>query len=98
MFKINNIELHKAILLAPMEDVTDIILNIKSLVVRLNDSGPRTMKVSANKAGVITAANIAAACSALAWAVGPAFVESIAGGIVAGGKWRGCRRFQCSWN
>jgi len=43
-----------------MEDVTDIVLNIKSLVIRLHDEGPRTMTVSANKAGVITANDIVA--------------------------------------
>ncbi|OHB78135.1 MAG: DNA-directed RNA polymerase subunit alpha [Planctomycetes bacterium RBG_16_55_9] len=43
-----------------MEDVTDIVLNVKSLVVRLHDKGPKTMKVSANKAGQITAADIVA--------------------------------------
>jgi DNA-directed RNA polymerase subunit alpha len=43
-----------------MEDVTEIVLNIKSLIVRLRDHGPKTMKVSANKAGVITAADIVA--------------------------------------
>jgi DNA-directed RNA polymerase subunit alpha len=42
------------------EDVTDIILNIKSLIVRLNATGPKTMSVSATKAGIITAANIVA--------------------------------------
>ncbi len=41
-----------------MEDVTDIVLNVKSLVIRLNDEGPKTMSVSANKVGVITAADI----------------------------------------
>jgi DNA-directed RNA polymerase subunit alpha len=41
-----------------MEDVTDIVLNIKSLVIRLHEDGPRTMSVSANKAGVITANDI----------------------------------------
>lgn len=41
-----------------MEDVTEIVLNVKSLVVRLHDQGPKTMKVSANKAGVVTAADI----------------------------------------
>jgi len=41
-----------------MEDVTDIVLNVKSLVIRLNDEGPKIMNVSANKAGVITAADI----------------------------------------
>ena len=43
-----------------MEDVTDIILNVKSLIVRLTAEGPKTMKVSAKKAGVGTAADIAA--------------------------------------
>jgi len=43
-----------------MEDVTDIVLNVKSLVIRLHDDGPKTMTVSANKAGVVTAADIVA--------------------------------------
>ena len=43
-----------------MEDVTDIILNVKSLIVRLEGQEPKTMKVSASKAGVITAADIVA--------------------------------------
>jgi len=43
-----------------MEDVTDIVLNVKSLIVRLNGEGPKTMKVSASKVGVVTAANITA--------------------------------------
>ena len=43
-----------------MEDVTNIVLNVKSLVVRLNADGPKTMKVSAKKAGVVTAADIVA--------------------------------------
>lgn len=43
-----------------MEDTTDIILNVKNLVVRLNADGPKTMKVSANKAGVVTAGGIVA--------------------------------------
>ena len=41
-----------------MEDVTDIILNVKSLIIKLKDHGPKKMTISANKAGVITAANI----------------------------------------
>jgi DNA-directed RNA polymerase subunit alpha len=41
-----------------MEDVTDIVLNVKSLVIRLHDHGPKTITVSANKAGVVTAADI----------------------------------------
>jgi len=43
-----------------MEDTTDIVLNIKNLVIRLKDQGPRTMKVSVNKAGVVKAADIVA--------------------------------------
>jgi len=43
-----------------MEDVTDIVLNVKSLVIRLQGQEPKTMTVSANKTGVITAANIVA--------------------------------------
>jgi DNA-directed RNA polymerase subunit alpha len=41
-----------------IEDVTDIVLNVKSLVIRLNGEGPKIMNVSANKVGVITAADI----------------------------------------
>jgi len=43
-----------------MEDVTEIVLNVKSLVIRLHDEEPKTMSVSASKAGVVTAANIVA--------------------------------------
>lgn len=43
-----------------MEDVTEIVLNVKSLVIRLSEPGPKTMKVSAGKAGTITAADIVA--------------------------------------
>lgn len=43
-----------------MEDVTDIVLNVKSLTVKLSSDGPAKMKVSANKAGVVTAADIVA--------------------------------------
>ena len=43
-----------------MEDVTNIVLNVKNLVVRLQGKEPKTMKVSAKKAGVITAADIVA--------------------------------------
>jgi len=43
-----------------MEDTTDIVLNVKSLVIRLHGDGPKTMKVVAKKAGVITAADIQA--------------------------------------
>ncbi|MBE3123268.1 MAG: DNA-directed RNA polymerase subunit alpha, partial [Planctomycetes bacterium] len=42
------------------EDVTDIILNIKGLVVRLEGSEPRTIVLEADRAGPVTAANIKA--------------------------------------
>src|SRR5215207_6197843 len=41
-----------------MEDVTDIILNIKSLVVKLDADEPKELKLTANKAGAITAGMI----------------------------------------
>ena len=40
------------------EDVTDIVLNVKSLVISLQGEGPKTMTVSVNKAGLVTAADI----------------------------------------
>ena len=43
-----------------MEDVTEIVLNVKSLVIRLNDEEPKIMTVSASKAGDVTAADIVA--------------------------------------
>jgi DNA-directed RNA polymerase subunit alpha len=43
-----------------MEDTTDIILNVKSLIIRLQGEGPKTMRASANKVGVVTAADIVA--------------------------------------
>jgi DNA-directed RNA polymerase subunit alpha len=41
-----------------MEDVTDIILNVKSLVVKLDSDDNKEMKLTANKAGPITAGMI----------------------------------------
>jgi len=43
-----------------MEDVTDIVLNVKSLVIRLHEDGPKTMTLSANTVGPVTAAAIVA--------------------------------------
>jgi DNA-directed RNA polymerase subunit alpha len=43
-----------------MEDTTEIVLNVKNLAVRLQTDGPKIMKVSANKPGVVTAADIVA--------------------------------------
>jgi len=41
-----------------MEDVTNIVLNVKNLVIRLRDEGPREMSVSAKKTGLVTAGDI----------------------------------------
>src|SRR6476646_1620038 len=41
-----------------MEDVTDIILNIKSLIVKLDADEPKEMKIHAKKAGPVTAGMI----------------------------------------
>ncbi|MBC8218348.1 MAG: DNA-directed RNA polymerase subunit alpha [Planctomycetes bacterium] len=43
-----------------MEDVTDIVLNVKNLVMRIQSEGPKIMTVSAKKAGTLTAADIVA--------------------------------------
>lgn len=40
------------------QDVTDIVLNLKSLIVHLDSIEPQVMTISVNKAGVITASNI----------------------------------------
>ncbi len=40
------------------EDVTDIIINVKRIVVRLDGDKPRNMKLKASKEGVITAGDI----------------------------------------
>jgi DNA-directed RNA polymerase subunit alpha len=43
-----------------VEDVTDIVLNVKSLIVKLNGNGPKKMNISVNKTGPVTASNIIA--------------------------------------
>ena len=43
-----------------MEDVTEIVLNIKNLVVKLESDEPKVVNISANKQGTITAADIEA--------------------------------------
>lgn len=43
-----------------VEDVTDIVLNVKTLIVSLDSDMPKTMKVTSSKAGVITAGDIEA--------------------------------------
>src|SRR6266446_5023015 len=41
-----------------VEDVTDMILNVKSLVVRNSSEQPRTIRIDRHERGVVTAANI----------------------------------------
>lgn len=41
-----------------VEDVTDIILNIKSLVVKSTSEGPKTIRINRDQQGVVTAAQI----------------------------------------
>src|SRR6476646_6468355 len=41
-----------------VEDVTDIILNIKSLVVKNLSDHPRTIRINRHEQGVVTAANV----------------------------------------
>jgi len=58
--KIANVDHEFSSISGVMEDTTDIVLNVKNLIIRLQGQGPKTMKVSAKKAGVITAADIVA--------------------------------------
>ena len=43
-----------------MEDVTEIVLNVKRLIVRSTADGPKTMKVASKKIGPVTAGDITA--------------------------------------
>ena len=55
MVKIKGIDHEFSTISGVMEDVTEIILNIKKLIVRMQGDEPRTMKLSVKKAGQITA-------------------------------------------
>ena len=41
-----------------IEDITEIVLNLKKVKLVLHSEGPKTFEISANKAGAVTAANI----------------------------------------
>lgn len=41
-----------------LEDVTEIVLNVKSLIVKMEDDQPRKLKINVNKKGPVTAADI----------------------------------------
>src|SRR3984893_11071797 len=43
-----------------VEDVTDIILNVKSLVVKNSSDQPKTIRIDRHERGVVTASNITA--------------------------------------
>ena len=58
--KISGVDHEFATIAGVMEDVTDIILNIKKLVIRKQDDQTRTMKLTANKTGPVTAGMIQA--------------------------------------
>ena len=58
--KIKNVDHEFTSIKGVMEDVTEIVLNVKNLVIRLDSNEPKTMKVTANKAGTITSADIVA--------------------------------------
>jgi len=59
-FKVEGVNHEFTSIKGVMEDVTDIVLNVKNLITRLQTDEPKTMKVSAKKAGVITAGDIVA--------------------------------------
>ncbi|MHC4237186.1 MAG: DNA-directed RNA polymerase subunit alpha [Planctomycetota bacterium] len=56
--KISGIDHEFSSIQGVMEDVTDIILNVKKLVVRLQSGEPKTITVKAKKAGPVTAGMI----------------------------------------
>jgi len=58
--KINGVDHEFTSMAGVMEDATDIVLNVKSLVIRLQGEGPKTMTVSKKAAGAVTAADIVA--------------------------------------
>jgi len=58
--KISGVEHEYSSIKGVMEDVTEIILNVKNLVVRLNSEEAKSMTVRADKSGVITAGDIEA--------------------------------------
>src|SRR5437773_1470470 len=56
--KIQNVQHEVSTIPGVVEDVTDIILNVKSLVVKSTSDQPKTIRIDRNTRGVVTAANI----------------------------------------
>ena len=61
--KISGVDHEFSTIKGVMEDVTDVILNVKKLIVRMQGDGPRTIKVSAKAKGEVTAGMIEADAS-----------------------------------
>jgi len=53
--KINNVSHEFSTIPGVLQDVTDIVLNVKGLVVSMDDEGPRTMRLAAEGPGDVTA-------------------------------------------
>ena len=53
--KIDGVEHEFTAMPGVVEDVTDVILNLKSLAIRMHDDGPRTLVLDAKTKGVVTA-------------------------------------------
>ncbi len=53
--KIDGVEHEFTAMPGVVEDVTDVILNLKSLAIRMHDDGPRTLVLDAKSKGVVTA-------------------------------------------
>ena len=58
--KINGVSHEFSTISGVQEDATDIVLNVKSLIISLQGEEPKTMTISVNKAGSVTAADIVA--------------------------------------
>jgi DNA-directed RNA polymerase subunit alpha len=56
--KIHGVQHEISTLEGVVEDVTDIVLNVKSLVVKNNSEGTKVLRVERSKAGVVTGADI----------------------------------------
>jgi len=53
--KIDGVEHEFTAMPGVVEDVTDVILNLKSLAIRMHDDGPRTLVLDAKTKGIVTA-------------------------------------------
>jgi DNA-directed RNA polymerase subunit alpha len=56
--KIQNVQHEISTIPGVVEDVTDIMLNIKSMVVKNNSDAPRIIRIDRHEQGVVTAANV----------------------------------------